>query len=404
MANLKLKPGVITGNALKELFAYCKEADGALPAVNVIGSYSANAAMAAAKEAKAPIIIQLSHTGSQFYARQDARQRAAGRRRSPARSRARCTCGRWPRSTACRSCCTPTTAPRSSSPGSTASSRPARSTSRATASRSSARTCSTSPSSRWPRTSRSARRTLTRIAKMNMTLEIELGITGGEEDGVDNSGVEHAKLYTQPRGRAARPTTCSSPIGSFTVAASFGNTHGVYAPGNVKLKPTILRDSQKYIQEQRKTGPQPVNFVFHGGSGSTRGGDPRGGLLRRREDEHRHRHAVGLHAPDQEVHGREGRLPACRRSATPRAPTSRTRSTSTRAAGRTIGEKGMTGRLVQAFKELGAFGKFEFLDPGFHRGRDRKSTRKCGCSFRFARAAGLDGVSGRGSGSRPAPS
>src|SRR5207237_6364537 len=116
--------------------------------------------------------------------------------------------------------------------------------------------------------SRISARTLTRIAKMNMTLEIELGITGGEEDGVDNSGIEHSKLYTSPDD-VLKAYDVLNPIGSFTVAASFGNTHGVYAPGNVKLKPTILRDSRKYIQEQRKTGPHPVNFVFHAGSGSS---------------------------------------------------------------------------------------------------------------------------------------
>jgi fructose-bisphosphate aldolase class II len=111
-------------------------------------------------------------------------------------------------------------------------------------------------------------RYLARMAKMNMTLEIELGITGGEEDGVDNSGVEHAKLYTQPED-VLRAYDALQPVGSFTVAAAFGNTHGVYAPGNVKLKPSILRDSQRYIQDKRKTGSEPVSFVFHGGSGST---------------------------------------------------------------------------------------------------------------------------------------
>ena len=113
-----------------------------------------------------------------------------------------------------------------------------------------------------------SRRYLTRMAKMNMLLEIELGITGGEEDGVDNSGVEHSKLYTSPDD-VLQAYDALGPIGSFSVAASFGNTHGVYAPGNVKLKPTILRDSQQHIQEHRKTGPEPVTFVFHGGSGST---------------------------------------------------------------------------------------------------------------------------------------
>ncbi len=109
-----------------------------------------------------------------------------------------------------------------------------------------------------------------RMAKMGMTLEIELGVTGGEEDGVDNSGVEESSLYTQPEEVAEAFTTLSKISPNFTVAAAFGNVHGVYKPGNVKLKPTILDASQKYIEKTLGTGPKPVNFVFHGGSGSTR--------------------------------------------------------------------------------------------------------------------------------------
>ena len=111
---------------------------------------------------------------------------------------------------------------------------------------------------------------LERMAKMGMTLEIELGVTGGEEDGVDNSGVEEASLYTKPEEVAAAYTTLSKISPNFTIAAAFGNVHGVYKPGNVKLKPTILRDSQEHIEKTLGTGPKPVNFVFHGGSGSTR--------------------------------------------------------------------------------------------------------------------------------------
>jgi len=110
---------------------------------------------------------------------------------------------------------------------------------------------------------------LARMAKMGMTLEIELGVTGGEEDGVDNSDVDSSKLYTQPEevGFAYEELSKISP--NFTIAAAFGNVHGVYKPGNVKLTPKILDNSQKYIQEKYKTGEKPVNFVFHGGSGST---------------------------------------------------------------------------------------------------------------------------------------
>ncbi|HYQ56112.1 MAG TPA: class II fructose-bisphosphate aldolase, partial [Draconibacterium sp.] len=110
---------------------------------------------------------------------------------------------------------------------------------------------------------------LERMAKMGMTLEIELGITGGEEDGVDNSDVDASKLYTQPEEVCFAYEELSKISPNFTIAASFGNVHGVYKPGNVKLTPKILDNSQKYIQEKLGTKEKPVNFVFHGGSGSS---------------------------------------------------------------------------------------------------------------------------------------
>lgn len=102
---------------------------------------------------------------------------------------------------------------------------------------------------------------------MGMMLELEIGITGGEEDGVDNRGVARDQLYTNPADVLA-VYDALSPIGHFNLAAAFGNTHGVYAAGNVKLRPSILRDSQNFVEEQRQTGPKPIRFVFHGGSGS----------------------------------------------------------------------------------------------------------------------------------------
>ncbi|MBQ5814792.1 MAG: class II fructose-bisphosphate aldolase [Flavobacteriales bacterium] len=110
---------------------------------------------------------------------------------------------------------------------------------------------------------------LKRMSKMGMTLEIELGITGGEEDGVDHSNVDSSRLYTQPEDVAYAYEELLSVSPNFTIAASFGNVHGVYKPGNVVLKPTILRDSQEYIEKKYGTGHNPVNFVFHGGSGSS---------------------------------------------------------------------------------------------------------------------------------------
>ena len=109
-----------------------------------------------------------------------------------------------------------------------------------------------------------------RMSKMGMTLEIELGVTGGEEDGVDNSDVDNAMLYTQPEEVAFAYEKLKVVSDNFTIAAAFGNVHGVYKPGNVKLTPVILKNSQDHIQEKHNTSSNPVNFVFHGGSGSSR--------------------------------------------------------------------------------------------------------------------------------------
>ena len=107
-----------------------------------------------------------------------------------------------------------------------------------------------------------------RMRPLGMAIEIELGVTGGEEDGVDNSGIENEKLYTQPQHVAYSFTELNKVGRLFTVAAAFGNVHGVYSPGNVELRPEILKNSQDYIQKELKTAPKPVYFVFHGGSGS----------------------------------------------------------------------------------------------------------------------------------------
>jgi len=109
---------------------------------------------------------------------------------------------------------------------------------------------------------------LERMCKIGMSIEIELGVTGGEEDGVDNTNIDNSLLYTQPEEVAYAYEELSQISSDFTIAASFGNVHGVYKPGNVQLTPVILDNSQKYIQEKFGTSEKPVNFVFHGGSGS----------------------------------------------------------------------------------------------------------------------------------------
>lgn len=111
---------------------------------------------------------------------------------------------------------------------------------------------------------------LKKMSDLGMTLEIELGVTGGEEDGVDHSDIDSKRLYTQPEEVAFAYERLSKISDNFTIAAAFGNVHGVYKPGNVVLTPKILDNSQKYIEKKYGTGPKPVNFVFHGGSGSSR--------------------------------------------------------------------------------------------------------------------------------------
>jgi len=354
---MQLKPGVVTGNALKELFAYCKEAEAALPSVNVIGSHSANAAMAAAKEAKAPIIIQLSHTGSQFYGGKsldNSAQQAsiAGSIAGALHVRTLAKVYGVPvvlHTDHCAKKILPWV------DGVIAAGEEYYARNGEPLFSSHMLDLSEQPLAENLEISA---RTLARIAKMNMTLEIELGITGGEEDGVDNSATDHSKLYTSPED-VLKAYDVLNPIGSFTVAAAFGNTHGVYAPGNVKLKPTILRDSQKYIQEQRKTGPDPVNFVFHGGSGSSPQEISEAvsyGVVKMNIDTDtqwaftdpikKYMDDKGAYLKSQ-LGNPEGPEKPNKKYIDPRVWVQ-------------LGEKGVTARLVLACKELGSFGKFDF--------------------------------------------
>src|SRR4051812_48032736 len=357
MANLKLSPGVITGKALKDLFAYCKEVDCALPAVNVIGSSSANAALAAAKEAKAPIIIQLSHTGSQFYAGKsidNGQQQAsiAGSIAGALHVRTLAKVYGVPvvlHTDHCAKKLLPWV------DGVIAAGEEYYARHSEPLFSSHMLDLSEQPLAENIETSA---RYLGRIAKMNMTLEIELGVTGGEEDGVDNSDVTHDKLYTQPED-VLQAYDRLNPFGSFTVAASFGNTHGVYAPGNVKLKPPILRDSQRAIQAARKTGPEPVNFVFHGGSGSTPEEIHEAvsyGVVKMNIDtdtQWAFTQPIKKFMDDKgayllsQLGNPEGADKPNKKHIDPRGWLY-------------IGEKGLTARLVEAYKNLGSFGKFDF--------------------------------------------
>jgi len=260
-------PGVVTGKDLQEIFRIAKQNNFAIPAVNVVGTNSVNAVMEAAKAVNSPVMIQFSNGGGVFYAGKslsnteekiaiagtvsgamhvhqmaeyygipvvlhtdhaakkllpwidgllDAGEKFYEAHGKPLFSSHMLDLSEQPLHENIEIC----------------------------------------------------QKYLTRMSKMGMTLEIELGITGGEEDGVDNSSVENSLLYTQPEDVAYAYEELLKISKNFTIAASFGNVHGVYKPGNVKLEPIILHNSQVYIQKKYNTDENPVNFVFHGGSGS----------------------------------------------------------------------------------------------------------------------------------------
>lgn len=262
----KFSKGVIHGQEVKDLFDYANENDFAIPAVNVIGSNSMNAVMETAREVNSPVIIQYSHGGSSFNAGKglsNDNQRASiigakagalhvhelaehygvtvvlhtdhcakkilpwikglldeGKAHynaygKPLYSSHMLDLSEEPLEENIDICC----------------------------------------------------EYFEVMNEMGMMIEIELGVTGGEEDGVDNTDIDSSRLYTQPEEVAYAYERLNKISDRFTVAAAFGNVHGVYKPGNVELKPIILKNSQEHIKKKFGTGDQPVNFVFHGGSG-----------------------------------------------------------------------------------------------------------------------------------------
>jgi fructose-bisphosphate aldolase class II len=263
-----VKPGVLYGEDVQALFAHAKAEGFALPAVNVVNSHSINAVLEAAHVAKAPVVIQFSNGGAQFMGGKGIDGEVAGilgavsgathvhllaeaygvpvmlhtdhaARKLLPWIDALLEAGERHFEQAGR--------PLFSSHMIDLSEEPLEEN---------IATCEAY---------------LERMSKIGMTLEIELGVTGGEEDGVDNTHVDNALLYTQPEEVAYAYERLSKISDKFTIAASFGNVHGVYKPGNVILRPSILDNSQKHIQETLNTCEKPVNFVFHGGSGSTLG-------------------------------------------------------------------------------------------------------------------------------------
>jgi len=261
-------PGVAFGDAVQHIFKYAKQQQFAIPAVNVTSSSTVNSALETATRLKAPIIIQFSNGGASFFAGKglnNANQQSAiaggvvGARHIHELAKLygatviihtdHCAKKLLPwidgLMEANEKYFLQTGTALYSSHMLDLSEEPI------------------------VENIEICKKYLERMSKIGITLEIELGITGGEEDGVDNTGVDSSKLYTQPEEVAYAYEELMKVSDKFTIAAAFGNVHGVYKPGNVVLTPKILKNSQDYVQKKFNTTYNPINFVFHGGSGSS---------------------------------------------------------------------------------------------------------------------------------------
>ncbi|MEO9485580.1 MAG: class II fructose-bisphosphate aldolase [Ekhidna sp.] len=266
---MKFRPGVLTGQEVTDLLNYANENDFALPAVNVTSSSTVNAVLEAARDINSPVMIQFSNGGAAFMAGKglsnDGQAAAiaggvSGAHHVHQMAEAYGVSVILHTDHAARKLLPwidglldagekhfeQTGKPLYSSHMLDLSEEPIEEN---------IGTCV---------------EYFKRMDKMGMTLEIELGVTGGEEDGVDNSDIDNSMLYTQPEEVAYAYEKLKAVSDNFTIAAAFGNVHGVYKPGNVKLTPIILKNSQDHIKQKHSTGENPVNFVFHGGSGSSR--------------------------------------------------------------------------------------------------------------------------------------
>ncbi|MBZ9650792.1 class II fructose-bisphosphate aldolase [Psychroflexus montanilacus] len=263
-----IKPGVATGKEVQEIFQHAKDNSYALPAVNVVGSNTINAVLETAAKLNSPVIIQFSNGGAQFNAGKglsNEDQLAAIKGAATGAKHVHDLAEAYGATVIlhtdhCAKKLLPWIdglldegekfyevhgKPLYSSHMIDLSEEPIEEN---------IETCKTY---------------LERMKKMGMTLEIELGVTGGEEDGVDNTDIDSSKLYTQPEEVAYAYEELSKVSDQFTIAAAFGNVHGVYKPGNVKLTPKILKNSQEYVSKKYKVQENHIDFVFHGGSGST---------------------------------------------------------------------------------------------------------------------------------------
>jgi fructose-bisphosphate aldolase class II len=259
---------VLTGNQVQEVFELAKKKKFALPAVNVIGSSSINATLETAAKLNAPVIIQFSNGGGSFNAGKglgnidqiaSIKGSIAGAKHVHELSKEYNATVLLHTDHAARKLLPWIDGLISESEKHyEKSGKPLFSSHMIDLSEEDIKenisTC---------------KKYLERMSKIGMTLEIELGVTGGEEDGVDNTDIDSSKLYTQPEEVAYAYEQLSEISDKFTVAAAFGNVHGVYKPGNVKLTPKILKNSQDFISKKFNVAENTVNFVFHGGSGST---------------------------------------------------------------------------------------------------------------------------------------
>ena len=259
-----VKPGVLSGDDVTKLYAYAKEQGFAIPAVNVVGSDSVNAVLEAAKVANSPVIVQFSNGGAGFYAGKACENAAvlgaiAGAKHVHLLAKAYGVPVILHTDHAARKLL-----PwidelvKASHEHKKTYGVPLFSSHMLDLSEENINenlsTCE---------------KYLKELSELGISLEIELGVTGGEEDGVDNTSVDNALLYTQPEDVALAYERLSKISDKFSIAASFGNVHGVYKPGNVVLRPEILKNSQAYVAKKFNTkSDKPVNFVFHGGSGS----------------------------------------------------------------------------------------------------------------------------------------
>lgn len=263
-----IKPGVATGDEVQKVFAYAKEKGFALPAVNVTNTSTVNAVMEAAAKLNAPVIIQFSNGGAQFFAGKGLSNESEKAAIAGGVSGAKHVHAMAELYGATVILHTDHAAKKLL---------PWIDGLLTAGEEFYAETGKSLYSSHMIDLSEEpieenieiCKNYLERMSKIGMTLEIELGITGGEEDGVDNSDVDVSKLYTQPEEVAFAYEELNKVSDKFTIAAAFGNVHGVYKPGNVVLTPKILKNSQEHIQEKYNTSANPVDFVFHGGSGST---------------------------------------------------------------------------------------------------------------------------------------